>query len=89
MVHYFFTEYINEPLYGGYCDGRSLCLCYLSFLFGGSFGSAVGMDAVYRNGRRRRPISTDSNPTSAMNKCMDYISVMVVKTSVLREKDNS
>ena len=83
-----------EPLYGGYCDGRSLYLCYLSFPFGGNFGSAVGRDDVHRNGRRRRRIRTGSNPTSAMNKYMDYISGMVVKTSVasmteLREIDNS
>ena len=71
-----------EPLYGGYCDGRSVYLCYLSFLFGGSFGSAVGRDAVHRIARRLDRIRAGSNPTSAMNKCMNYISGMVVKTGV-------
>ena len=37
----------------------------------GSFGSAVGRDLVHRNARRRRRIRTGSNPTSAMNKCMN------------------
>ena len=58
---------IYAPYTEGYCDGRSLYLCYLSFLFWGSFGSAVGREAVHRNARRRRRIRTGSNPTS-MNK---------------------
>ena len=70
-----------KTIYGGYCDGRNLYLCYLSCLLGGSFGSAVGKDAVHRNARRRRHICTGSNPTS-INKSMNYISGIVVKTSV-------
>ena len=59
-----------------------LQLCYLSFLFWGSLGSAVGKDDVHRNARRRRSIRMGSNPKSVMSKCMNYISGMVVKTSV-------
>ena len=54
--------YMN-PFTEGTFDGRSLYLCYLSFLFRGSFGSAVGRDAVHRSAGRRRRIRTGSNPT--------------------------
>ena len=63
-------------------DGCTLYLCYLSFLFGGSFGRAVGRDNIHRNATWRRRIHRVSNPTSAMNKPKNYISSMVVKTSV-------
>ena len=59
-----------------------LLLCYLSFLFWGSLGSAVGKDDVHRNARRRRRIRTGLIPTSVMSKCMIYISDMIVKTRV-------
>ena len=49
---------------------------------GGGFGSVVGRDGVHRNARRRRRIRKGLNPTSAMNKNMNYISGMAEKTRV-------
>ena len=38
---------IYEPLYGGYCDGRSLYLCYLSFLFWAEVSVAQSVETPY------------------------------------------
>ena len=34
IIHRKLKKNTSEPLYGGYCDGSYLCLCYLSFFFG-------------------------------------------------------
>ena len=47
-----------------------------------NFIDFIGKDDVHRNPRRRRRIRMGSNPTSDINKCMSYISGMIVKTGV-------